>query len=186
MEEPTKFFSLMQDLLDKILAILAGVGIELPAIVVQVFLLVLALAIIFLFLPKRSEWRSKPLVTIGVVAVGLVAGGVFFTWIRQASVQFPEELRGAIIIDNNTSAARYENMYVELRDDNGHKLSTGTAYVDSENQSVYLYYTPQLGNLPKKIIVNSPSCQPGVHESTIEFKELAAGEFARHVTCKET
>lgn len=186
MEEPTKFFTILQDLLKKILETLAGVGIELPAIVVQVFLLVLVLALIYLLLPKPKEWREKPLVTMGVVALALVAGGIFFTWIRQASIEFPDQVRGSIIIDAGASMSNYQNMHVELRDEKGHKMSTGTAYVDSENQSVFLYYSPEIGNLPKKILVNAPSCDPSVHEYAIEFKELVSGEFTRHVNCKES
>jgi hypothetical protein len=186
MDEPTKPFEILQQLLDKILALLAGVGIELPPIVVQSFLLVLVLAVISLFLPKPKEWRSKPLPTLGVVAVALVACGIFFTWIQQASTTFPDELVGTIIIDNGTSPASYNKMYVELADGKGHKLSTGTSYVDSENKTVLIYYQPSVGNLPKKILVKAPACEPGEHEYGIELRELTAGEFTRHLTCRES
>lgn len=184
MDEPTKPFEILQQLLDKILALLAGVGIELAPIVVQSFLLVLVLAVVSLFLPKPKEWRSKPLPTLGVFAVGLVATGIFVSWIQQASTELPQELVGTIIIDNADSRSHYDNMYVQLTDGKGRKLSTGTAYVDGENNTALIYYEPRMGNLPKKVLVTAPSCQPAEHESTIELAELSSGEFTRHFTCR--
>lgn len=184
MEEATTPFSLLQEMLNKILGALAGVGIELPPIVVQVFLLALVLGIVALFLPKREEWRSKPVATLGVAAVALVAIGIFFTWVQQAGTHFPQEVVGVIIIDSGDSASSYENMYVELADDKGRKLSTGTAYVDSENKTVLLYYAAQMGNLPKKVVVTAPACEPASHEYGIGIAELSAGEFTRHLRCK--
>jgi len=182
MGEPTKFINLLKELLNKILEILAEVGIELPVIFVQVFLLVLVLTLIFLFLPKRKEWRKKPMVTLSVVALGLIASGIFFTWIQQASVEFPEEVVGTLIIDDNNLMQGYEGMYVELWDGKGRKMTVEPAYVD-DNQTVYLYYQPRMGHLPKKILVKAPSCQPDSYEYPLDFDELVVGKFTRHLNC---
>jgi hypothetical protein len=170
--DPTKLIDLPSQFLDKVVEILAKVGIELPALVLQVFLLVLVLLALFVAMrPLWSDWRSaKPLPLLAAGAIGLVAVGIVFGIVSQAFI--PDRLIGRVAAQN------LGGMRVELLDFRGQAVSTGGA-VDTNTGEFIAYYSPAWHGRARTLRISAPACKARDHaiarsrletESTWEFR----------------
>jgi len=95
LEDATKLIETPAQVLDKIVEVLGKAGIELPAFVLQLFLLVPNLVV--LFVAVRLSWAAtgaKPLELLGAVALGLIAIGIVFWLVVQALL--PNRLIGRV------------------------------------------------------------------------------------------
>ena len=95
MEEATKLIERPGQVLDKVVEILAKVGIDLPALVLQIFLLVLTLVVLFVaFRMARADTVATSLAWLPAVALGLIVVGIVFGIIGQALL--PNRLIGRV------------------------------------------------------------------------------------------
>ena len=170
MDEATKLIERPGQILDKVVEALAKVGIELPALVLQLFLLVLTVVVLFVALRlARAETAAKPFELVGAVALGLVAVGIVFGIVAQALL--PNRLIGRVV------ATDLRGVTVELLDFRGQGIST-SGTVDSTSGEFIAYYSPVWYGRARTLRITATACKPRDHamsrgrlrtESTWEF-----------------
>lgn len=163
--EPTKLIDLPSQVLDKVVEVLANVGIELPALMLQLFLLVLVL--LALFIAIRSllpDWQKKPLPLLGAGGIALVAIGIVFGMASQALL--PDRLNGRV------SGQELTGVKVELLDFRHVAVSTGGT-ADTQTGEFTAYYSPFLNGPARALRIKSHSCKP--REQAIPRGRLARG-----------
>jgi hypothetical protein len=163
--DPAKLIDLPSQLLDKVVEVLAKVGIELPALVLQLFLLALVLIALFATLrPLLPDWRNaKPLPLLAAGAIFLVAVGILFGIVWQALL--PDHLTGRV------AGQELAQVRVDLLDFRGHAVSTGGS-VDTDTGEFIAYYSPAWNGRARVLRISSPACKP--RELAIERGRLAA------------
>ena len=170
MEEATKLIERPGQVLDKVVEVLAKVGIDLPALVLQIFLLMLTLVVLFVaFRMARADTVATSLAWLPAVALGLIVVGIVFGIIGQALL--PNRLIGRV------AAPDLNGLTVDLLDFRGQEISmNGT--VDSGSGEFITYYSPLWYGRARTLRVTAPACKPRDHamsrnrlrtESTWEF-----------------
>ncbi len=154
--DPLNLIDLPGQLLDKMVEVLAKVGIDLPALVLQVFLLVLVLLALFVAVrPLLPDWRSaKPLPLLAAGAIALIAIGIVFGIVSQALL--PNRLIGRIA-GTDLGAVR-----VELLDHRGETVSTGGT-VDTQTGEFVAYYSPVWNGRARALRIAAAGCKPLDH-----------------------
>jgi hypothetical protein len=152
----TNLIDLPSQLLDKVVEILAKVGIELPALVLQLFLLVLVLLALFVAVrPLLADWRNaKPIPLLTAGAIALVAIGIVFGIVTQA--RMPDRLIGRV------TAPELHGVRVELLDFRGEPVST-SGNVDTQTGEFIAYYSPTWFGRARTLRVSAPTCKPVDH-----------------------
>jgi hypothetical protein len=169
--DPIKLMDLPGQFLDKIVEVLAKVGIELPALVLQLFLLVLVLVLLYVALRSvLPDWRkAKLLPLLGAGAIALVAVGIVFGIVSQLTL--PDRLTGRVTGQDLTG------LKVDLLDFRGGIVSTGGS-VDTQTGEFIAYYSPAWNGRVRGLRISSAACKARDHavprsrlgtESTWEF-----------------
>jgi len=151
-DDSAKLIDLPGQLLDKVVEVLAKVGIELPALVLQVFLLVLVLLALFAAVRAlRSDWRhaSAPSL-LGTGALGLIAFGILTGILMQATL--PNRLAGRV------HAQDLAGVRVELLDFRGESVSTGGS-VDTQTGEFFTYYSPAWNGRARTLRISAAGCK---------------------------
>ncbi len=164
--DPVALLDVPGHLLDKVVEVLAKVGIDVPALALQLFLLVLVLITAFVVVRGLgSDWRSAKLpALLSAGAVGLVAGGIVFGIVSQ--MLLPDRLVGRVT-GPELSGAR-----VELLDFRGEAVSSGGA-VDSDSGEFIAYYSPAWNGRARTLRISSSTCKP--REEPIARNRLERG-----------
>lgn len=156
MEETKAVESLLQwpaDLLDRVVALLSKVGIDLAPLWLQLFLLVIVLALLVPVIQQVRARRKKdrlPLVAAAVLA--LVAAGVVIGIVENATT--PGRVGGGIAFE------RLADLRVELLDFRDLTISTGSGLVDSASGRFALHYSPLVDGRARKLRISAAGCRP--------------------------
>jgi len=148
-----KLMDLPGQFLDKIVEVLAKVGIDLPALVLQLFLLVLVLVVLAVTLRSvLPDWRKAQLLPLlGAGAIALVAIGIVFGIVSQ--LMLPNRLAGRIAAQNLTG------LKVDLLDFRGETISTFGS-VDTQTGEFIAYYSPAWNGRVRTLRISSATCKP--------------------------
>jgi len=151
--DPIKLMDLPGQFLDKIVEVLAKVGIELPALVLQVFLLVLVLVVLFVVLRSvLPDWRKAKLLSLlGAGAIALVAVGIVFGIVSQ--LMLPNRLAGRV------AGQDLHGLTVDLLDFRGEPVSTSGS-VDTQTGEFIAYYSPAWNGRVRSLRISSAACKP--------------------------
>lgn len=154
--EPTDLLGLPSRLLDQVVEILAGVGIELPSLLLQGFLLVLVLLALFVALrPLRARWpQVGALPLLGAGAIALVALGILAGIGSQLAL--PDRLVGRV--ESTTLAG----VRVELLDFRGVVVSGGGS-ADTTSGEFVAYYQPLWHGRARTLRITAPGCKARDH-----------------------
>ena len=154
--DPIKLMDLPGQFLDKIVEELARVGIELPALVLQLFLLVLVLVALFGVLRSvLPDWRkAKLLPLLGAGAIALLAIGIVFGIASQ--LMLPNRLIGRV------AAQDLNGLKVDLLDFRGEPVSASGS-VDTQTGDFIAYYNPAWNGRVRSLRISSAACKPRVH-----------------------
>jgi len=154
--EPADLLGLPGRLLEQVVEMLAGVGIELPALVLQGFLLVLVLLALFVALrPLRAAWPEVAAVSaLTAGAIALVALGIVYGIAAQALL--PGQFVGRL------QAADLGGLRVALLDFRGATVSSGGS-VDTASGEFVAYYRPLVHGRARTLRVVAPGCKPRDH-----------------------
>lgn len=154
--DPIKLMDLPGQYLDKIVEVLAKVGIELPALVLQLFLLVLVLVVMFVALRSvLPDWRKAKLPPLlGAGAIALVAIGIVFGIMSQ--VMLPNRLAGRV------AGHDLDGVKVDLLDFRGQPVSTSGS-VDTQTGEFIAYYSPAWNGRVRGLRISSTACKPRDH-----------------------
>jgi hypothetical protein len=151
-EDPTAIIDLPAQSLDKVVEILAKVGIDLPVMILQLFLL--ALVLLALFIAVRAvlpDWRKAALPALFAAAtLVLVVVGILFGMVAQ--MLLPNRLAGRV------GAADLTNVRVELLDFRGESISTGGS-VDSQSGEFFAYYKPAWFGRARALRISAAGCR---------------------------
>lgn len=173
-----KLVDLPGQLLDKIVEALAKVGIDLPALVLQGFLLVLVIIALYVAVRAlREDWRNpRPVPLFSTVALALIVIGIVFGIVSQALL--PDRLVGRV------AATDLIEVRVELLDHRGEVVSTGGS-VDTQTGVFVAYYTPRWYGRARVLRITSPGCDPVDH--VISPSRLNKGvETTWNFTCEKS
>ena len=164
--DPIKLLELPGQVLDKVVEVLTKVGIELPALILQLFLLALVLlALSITIRPLLPDWRNaKLLPLLGAGGLGLIAIGILFGIGSQTAL--PDRLIGRVAGQELTGAR------VDLLDLRHEAISTGGA-VDTDTGEFVAFYSPVWNGRARTLRISSPSCKP--REQAIAPGRLARG-----------
>jgi hypothetical protein len=154
--DPIKLMDLPGQFLDKIVEVLAKVGIDLPALVLQLFLLALVLAVLTVALRSvLPGWRkAKLLPLLGAGAITLVAIGIVFGIVSQ--LMLPNRLAGRV------AATDLTGLKVDLLDFRGEVVSTSGS-VDTQTGEFIAYYSPAWNGRVRSLRISSAACKPRDH-----------------------
>ena len=154
--DPIKLMDLPGQFLDKIVEVLAKVGIELPALVLQVFLLVLVLVVLFVVLRSvLPDWRKAKLLSLlGAGAIALVGVGIVFGIVSQ--LMLPNRLAGRV------AGQDLNGLTVDLLDFRGEPVSTSGS-VDTQTGEFIAYYSPAWNGRVRSLRISSAACKPRAH-----------------------
>lgn len=165
--EPTELLGLPGRLLEQVVQLLAGVGIDLPALLLQGFLLVLVLVALFFGLRQlHASWPevgALPALVAG--ATTLLALGIVFGIAAQALL--PGQLVGRV------QAVDLGGVNVALLDFRGETISSGGS-VDSVSGEFVAYYQPLWHGRARQLRLQAPGCKPRDHliaKSRLEAEE---------------
>jgi hypothetical protein len=174
--ETLKLVDLPGQLLDKIVEVLAKVGIDLPALILQGFLLVLVLLTLYVAVrPLREDWRNpKPVPLLIAATIALIAIGIVFGIVSQALL--PDSVTGRVI-GTNLSDVR-----VELLDQRGEVVSMGGS-VDTQTGEFAAYYNPLWYGPARVLRITAVNCNP--REYAISRNLLHQGVTAWNFTCEK-
>ncbi len=167
------------EVLQKVVDLLAGVGVEVSPLVTQVFLLVLVLAVLVVF--RRKLWppaRAERLALVAGMALLLVALGLLGHWARLLVAPLPDHVQGRVI------AADLHQVRVALLDHRGEALPAGSGVVDTGSGEFALRYHVGFGDRPRTLVVRRPGCVE--HRVPLGLAALRAGScFEVEFTCEE-
>lgn len=163
--DPLKWIDLPGQFLDRVVQALVKVGIELPALMLQVFLLALVLLALFVIArPLIADWRNaKLLPMLGAGAVALVALGIVFGIGSQ--LLLPDRVAGRV------ASADLTGVKVELLDFRNQPISTGGT-ADSQTGEFIAFYSPAWNGPARTLRISAPACKP-------RDQALARGRLAR-------
>jgi hypothetical protein len=151
-DDSAKLIDLPGQLLDKVVEALAKAGIELPALVLQLFLLVLVLLSLFVAVRAlRPDWRragATALLSAGAIA--LIAIGILIGIAMQATL--PNRLAGRV------RAQDLASVQVELLDFRGQSISTGGS-VDTQTGEFFTYYSPAWNGRARTLRISAVGCK---------------------------
>ena len=156
MEQTKAVESLLQwpaDLLDRVVALLSKVGIDLAPLWLQLFLLVIVLTLLVPVIKRARARRKKdrlPLVAVAVLV--LVAAGVVIGLVENATT--PERVGGSIAFE------RLTDLRVALLDFRDLTISTGSGLVDSASGRFALHYSPLVDGRARKLRISVTGCRP--------------------------
>jgi hypothetical protein len=171
--------------LDTVLDVLQGVGVNVPPFLLQLFLLIVTTVLFVLLLPTLRHRKHGVSRKIAVIGLGLIGLGIVWSWLDQ--LLFPPKTPLEVYIKPVNAAVpqvAYQGMSVELHDYRGETLSKGTGGVDPTNGRVFLHYTPQFGNPPRKLAVYAPACTRQPVHLPIVRSQLQDGRLRQHVDCE--
>lgn len=156
MEETKAVESLLQwpgDLLDRVVALLGKVGIDLAPLWLQLFLLVIVAALLIPVVRRLRARRKKdrlPLVAAAVLV--LVCAGVVIGIVENATT--PGRVGGSIAFE------RLGELRVALLDFRDMTISTGSGLVDSASGRFALHYSPLVDGRARKLRISAAGCRP--------------------------
>lgn len=162
-KDAATLIDLPSQFLDKIIGILAKVGIELPALVLQLFLLALMLlALVVAVRPLLADWpksNGPPLLIAGAIA--LVNVGIAFGTVSQALL--PDRLIGSVV------AQDLRGVRVDLLDFRGQSISTSGS-VDTQTGEFIAYYSPAWYGRAHALRISAALCKS--HDLIIARSQL--------------
>lgn len=157
-------------LLDNIVALLGKVGIELPPIALQLFLLALVIGLLIPALKRvRVRWKTDRLPLVAIVALALVALGVSLGLIENATT--PDRVAGWL------SSDRLADIRVELLDFRDRSISPGSGLVDTGSGRFALHYSPLIDGRARKLRITAPGCR--AQDIELSRAQLRAGNELR-------
>ena len=138
---------------------LAGVGLDLPLVLSQVFALALyGTACIWGLKKIRSEDHGK--LTGWLVSVGFGLGilGVVAGWAQALIAPLPTRVTGQVEIIGDTPDLSLADIRVELLDFRGNNIALEPGIVDSQSGFFILSYAPEFGDRPRAIRTTAAAC----------------------------
>lgn len=173
-----KILEIPSQLLEKVIETLAKVGIELPALGWQLFLLALVMAVLYpAFRKLRSrEPGERAIPLTETVALGLIALGIVWGVVSQTLL--PRSLWGHVISIN------LQDVRVQLLDFRGRTISSGSGAVDTETGAFVLDDNPIVNGRARTLRIVAQGCAPRDYE--IPRSHLRAGsELQWEYDCQE-
>jgi len=140
------------ELLDVIVAQLGKVGIDLPAVALQIFFLVLVVAMLFpLWKRVRARRKADRLPMVAFVAMLLVAVGVLLGFLDNLTL--PRRISGSVASD------RLPDVRVALLDFRDRTISSDAGVVDTTSGYFALHYNPLMNGRARKLRFIAPACK---------------------------
>jgi hypothetical protein len=164
-----RVFDPLLDLLDQVLTALGKVGIELPALVVQVFLLALMLTALYPVARAALRREKLSITALAAVALGLGVLGLAYGLVDQALL--PSYVSGIVAVPRPADAR------VQLLDHQGRIVTSGEGRVDTQTGEFALYYRPWLDGRARAVLISG--CAKGDAKIEIPRAHLRAGAESR-------
>jgi hypothetical protein len=153
-EDTTAVDSLLEwpgALLEKIVALLGGVGVDLAPLWLQLFLVALVVGLLVPATKRvRTRKKSERLALVAVVALALTALGVLIGLVENATT--PRRVAGTVISD------RLAELRVTLLDFRGRTVSSGSGLVDTVSGRFALHYNPLVDGRARTLRITAPGC----------------------------
>jgi hypothetical protein len=141
----SRLFDPMLELLDQVVGALGKVGVVLPALVVQLFLLALVLAALYPVGRAIASRQQLPVTLPAAVALVLAVIGLVYGIVDQALL--PSYVSGVV------ASATPADVRVQLLDYQSRIVTTGDGRVDSDTGAFALYYRPWLDGPARAILI---------------------------------
>lgn len=141
------------DVLDRVLALLSKVGVELPPLGLQLFLLVLVAALLvpaIRTLKARRKADRTP--WIAVAALSLVEAGILVGIVENATT--PGRVHGTL------QSEQLAQVTLQLLDFRDLVISTDAGRADTTTGEFALHYNPIWDGRARKLRVTAPGCAP--------------------------
>lgn len=185
MEEPESITAVLDfgpAMLEKVLGVLQKVGIDLPILLVQIFLFIIVGLLFGWLLIKLWKAKKKPFFQVmGLVGLGLIMAGIVFSWVEQACYPLPGELTGVVEVADSATKERLADLRVMLLDYQGRKVSLEEGVVDTVDGRFVLSY-PRRGDVPPRMLrLRLPGCK--TQDFSLGRRELRQGRVAVHFAC---
>lgn len=141
------------ELLDRIVALLGKVGIDLAPLWLQAFLFVIVVALLIPVMRRvRARRKADRLPAIAAVVLALALLGIVIGIVENAST--PRRVAGSVGFD------RLQDVRVTLLDFRDLTVSTGSGQVDSSTGQFALHYSPLMNGRARKLRISAPGCKP--------------------------
>lgn len=175
MEDAKAVDTLLQwpgELLDRITALLAKVGIDLAPLWLQIFMLALVAGLLVPALKRlRARRKADRVPLIAVVALALVALGVVIGLVDNATT--PKRVAGTLRSDRLADARM---VLLDFRD---RSVSSGSGQVDTASGHFALHYSPLVDGRARKLRVSVPGCRAQDHElSRAQLRAATEAQWA--------
>lgn len=138
-------FDPMLELLDQIVGALGKVGITLPALVVQLFLLALVVAALYPVARAIAGRQQLPIALPAAVALVLAVIGLVYGIVDQALL--PSYVSGVV------ASATPADVRVQLLDYQSRIVTMGEGRIDSDTGAFALYYRPWLDGPARTVVI---------------------------------
>ena len=140
------------DLLDRIVALLSKVGIDLAPLWLQLFLFVVVVALLIPTIKRvRARRKADRLPLVAAAALVLVLVGIL-TGIAE-NWTTPGRVAGRVAFD------RPADLRVALLDFRDLTVSTGSGQIDSSTGQFALHYSPVMDGRARKLRIIGPGCK---------------------------
>jgi len=187
-------FSISTDIpskiLDTVVDSLNKVGIKLPPLILQGFLLILALIALLLVIKKivgdsRAGEKKKlktPMLILTAAGLGLIIIGIGFTWVEQVIFPLPDEIRGRIELVDGSEAPAYRDLKVHILGFQDRPLGQGL--VDTRNGRFGVYWKASFGVRPQKVQIRAPGCDD--YQESLDYHLIRKSELLIHFVCNSS
>ena len=154
------------DVLDRITALLAKVGIDLAPLALQLFLLALVGALLAVAGKRlRARNKSQRVPLVAVVALALVALGILIGLVDNATT--PGRVAGTLKSD------RPADVRLALLDFRDRSVSSGSGLVDTASGRFALHYSPLVDGRARKLRISAARCR--AQDLELSRAQLRAG-----------
>lgn len=147
-------------LLEQVEAVLRSVGLDVPAVLSQAFLLIFCLVVaILLWRHQYQQALQKMISRIAAVGTTLVALGILLSWVSEVIWPLPDSLQGHVEW-SDLSPQTIASLRVELLDVRMRSISTEGGWVDSESGLFRSAYEKSFGDRPYYLRILAAGCEP--------------------------
>lgn len=141
------------ELLDRIVALLGKVGVDLAPLWLQAFLFVILVVLLIPVIRRvRARRKADRLPLIAAVLLALALLGIAIGVAENAST--PRRVAGSVGFD------RLADVRVTLLDFRDLPISTGSGQVDSSTGQFALHYSPVMNGRARKLRISASGCKP--------------------------
>lgn len=160
LENPFSIIDLPRKMVEALESVLSSAGIDIPAIFIQILLLVISAVLAFVLFKKNQPFCRKGIVSLlGLTACCLLVVSILFNWVMELVQPFPDKVSGHLIRQDRLPDNPLVGTRVSLLDIRKNEISLEGGRVDSDEGYFGVYYQKRFGDRPYYLLVTSPVCK---------------------------